>query len=246
MDCFGFDHKELSVSDIGSRTGLHKSTTHRILMALEYNQLIKQNPETGKYHLGIKLFKLGNQAVRQFDLRDSCRPHLIRLMDKTKETAHLAVLDGDQVLYLDKVEGPHALRMPSRVGRHITTYCTSLGKAMLSCLEESDVKRLLQRQPFKVFTPNTIRNLDLLLADLRGIRRRGYSIDDEEIEIGLHCVGAPIYDHTMRMVGAISVAAPSARLTTQKLPAFGRMVLEAAEEISKELGYEKQKRGNAR
>jgi len=246
MDCFGFDHKELSVSDIGSRTGLHKSTTHRILMALEYNQLIKQNPETGKYHLGIKLFKLGNQAVRQYDLRDSCRPHLIRLMDKTKETAHLAVLDGDQVLYLDKVEGPHALRMPSRVGRHITTYCTSLGKAMLSCLEETGVKRLLQSQPFKVFTPNTFRSLDLLLADLRATRRRGYSIDDEEIEIGLRCVGAPIYDHTMRMVGAISVAAPSARLTTQKLPAFGRMVLEAAEEISKELGYKKKKRANAR
>jgi IclR family KDG regulon transcriptional repressor len=246
MDCFGFDHKQLSVSEIGSRTGLHKSTTHRILMALEYNQLIKQNPETGKYHLGIKLFKLGNQAVLQFDLRDSCRPHLIRLMDKTRETVHFAVLDGNQVLYLDKVEGPYALRMPSRVGRHITTYCTSLGKAMLSCLEETDVKRLLQSQPFKVFTPNTFRSLDLLLADLRATRRRGYSIDDEEIEIGLRCVGAPIYDHTMRMVGAISVAAPSARLTTQKLPAFGRMVLEAAEEISKELGYEKQKRANAR
>ena len=246
MDCFGFDHKELSVSEIGRRTRLHKSTTHRILMALEYNQLIKQNPETGKYHLGIKLFKLGNQAVLQFDLRDICRPHLVRLMDKTKETVHLAVLDGDQVLYLDKVEGPHALRMPSRVGRHITTYCTSLGKAMLSCLEETDVKRMLQSQPFKVLTPNTIRNLDLLLADLRATRKRGYSIDDEEIEIGLRCVGAPIYDHTMRMVGAISVAAPSARLTTQKLPAFGRMVMEVAAEISKELGYEKQKRANAR
>jgi DNA-binding IclR family transcriptional regulator len=246
MDCFRFDHKELSVSEIGRRTRLHKSTTHRILMALEYNQLIKQNPETGKYHLGIKLFTLGNQAVLQFDLRDTCRPQLMRLMDKTKETVHLAVLDGEQVLYLDKVEGPHALRMPSRVGRHITTYCTSLGKAMLSCLEETDVKRMLQSQPFKVLTPNTIRNLDMLLADLRATRKRGYSIDDQEIEIGLRCVGAPIYDHTMRMVGAISVAAPSARLTTQKLPAFGRMVLEAAEEISKELGYEKQKRANAR
>ena len=246
MDCFRFDHKELSVSEIGRRTRLHKSTTHRILMALEFNQLIKQNPETGKYHLGIKLFKLGNQAVLQFDLRDICRPHLVRLMNKTKETVHLAVLDGDQVLYLEKVEGPHALRMPSRVGRHITTYCTSLGKAMLSCLEETDVKRMLQTQPFKVLTPNTIRNLDLLLADLRATRKRGYSIDDEEIEIGLRCVGAPIYDHTMRMVGAISVAAPSARLATQKLPAVGRMVLEAAEEISKELGYEKQKRANAR
>ena len=246
LDCFGFDHKELSVSEIGNKTGLHKSTTHRILMALEHNQLIKQNPETGRYHLGLKLFKLGNQAVLQFDLRESCRPFLMRLMDQTKETVHLAVLDSNQVLYLDKVEGPHALRMPSRVGRHITTYCTSLGKAMLSCLDDGEVKRILQNQTFKALTPNTIKNLDLLLVDLRGIRRRGYSIDDEEIEIGLRCVGAPIYDHTMRMVGAISVAAPSARLTTQKLPAFGRIVMEVAVAISKELGHEKQKRANAR
>ena len=246
MDCFGFDHKELSVSEIGNKTGLHKSTTHRILMALEHNQLIKQNPETGKYHLGLKLFKLGNQAVLQFELKEVCRPFLMRLMDKTQETVHLAILDNDHVLYLDKVEGPHALRMPSRVGRHITTYCTSLGKAMLSCLEEIEVKRILQNQVFKALTPNTIRNLDLLLADLRTIRKRGYSIDDEEIEIGLRCVGAPIYDHTTKMVGAISVAAPSARLTTQKIPAFGRMVMEVAAEISKELGYEKHKRANAR
>lgn len=246
LDCFGFDHHELSVSEIGIRTGLHKSTTHRILMALECNDLIKQNPETGKYHLGIKLFKLGNQAVRQFDLREICRPFLMRLMDKTKETVHLAVMDDDQVLYLEKVEGPHALRMPSRVGRHITTYCTSLGKAMLSCLEEREVKRIIQKQTFKVFTPHTIRSLDLLLNDLRAIRKRGYSIDNEEIEIGLRCVGAPINDHTGRMVGAISVAAPSARLTSQKIPLFGRLVMEVAADISKELGYEKQKRANAR
>jgi DNA-binding IclR family transcriptional regulator len=215
-------------------------------MALEHNQLIKQNPESGKYHLGLKLFKLGNQAVLQFDLKEDCRPFLMRLMDKTKETVHLAILDNEYVLYLDKVEGPHALRMPSRVGRHITTYCTSLGKAMLSCLDEVEVKRILQNQVFKAFTRNTIRNLDLLFADLRAIRKRGYSVDDEEIEIGLRCVGAPIYDHTTIMVGAISVAAPSARLATQKLPVFGRMVMEVAAEISKELGYEKQKRANAR
>src|SRR5580765_6606811 len=220
LDCFGFDHQELSVSEIGAKARLHRSTAHRILMALEYNDLIQQNAENGKYRLGIKLFRLGHQAVSHLNLREICRPFLTRIMDETKETVHLAVLDEDQVLYLDKVEGPHALRMPSRVGRHITTYCTSLGKAMLSCLEETDVKRMLQSQPFKVLTPNTIRNLDMLLADLRATRKRGYSIDDEEIEIGLRCVGAPIYDHTMRMVGAISVAAPSARLTTQKLPAF--------------------------
>src|SRR4029077_16505401 len=119
------------------------------------------------YHLGIKLFTLGHQAVSQLNLREICRPFLTRVMDETKETLHLAVLDEDEVLYLDKVEGPHALRMPSRVGRHIPTYCTSLGKAMLSCLDEQEVKRILRKQALKSYTPNTIKNLDPLLADLR-------------------------------------------------------------------------------
>ena len=241
LDCFGFDHQELSVSEIGFKTGLHRSTAHRILMALEYNDLIKQNPSTGKYHLGIKLFKLGHQAVSQLNLREICRPFLSRLMNDAKETIHLAVLDDDQVLYLDKVEGPHALRMPSRVGRYIPTYCTSLGKAMLSCLDDQEVKSILRRQTLKPHTENTAKNINQLLADLRSVRKRGYAVDNEEIEIGLRCVGAPLRDYTGGMVGAISVAAPSARLSEKNTPVIGRMVIAIAAGISEKLGFEKPK-----
>jgi IclR family transcriptional regulator, KDG regulon repressor len=239
LDSFGFDHQELSVSEIGVKTGLHRSTAHRILMALEYNDLIKQNLDTGKYHLGIKLFKLGHQAVSQLNLREICRPFLTRIMNETHETVHLAVSDDDQVLYLDKVEGPHALRMPSRVGRHIPTYCTSLGKAMLSCLDDHEVKNIFRDRILRPYTANTVKTLDRLLTDLRVIRRRGYSVDNEEIEIGLRCVGAPIRDYTGAMVGAISTAAPSARLSAQKIPGLGKFVMAVAAEISEQLGYEK-------
>lgn len=245
LDCFGFDHQELSVSEIGAKTGLHRSTAHRILMALEYNDLIKQNPSTGKYHLGIKLFKLGHQAVSQLNLREICRPFLSRLMNDTKETIHLAVLDDDQVLYLDKVEGPHALRMPSRVGRYIPTYCTSLGKAMLSCLDDQEVKSILRRQTLKPHTENTVKNINQLLADLGSVRKRGYAVDNEEIEIGLRCVGAPLRDYTGGMVGAISVAAPSARLSENNTPVIGRMVIAIAAGISQKLGFEKPKTAQA-
>ena len=239
LDCFGFDHQELSVSEIGAKTALHRSTAHRILMALEYNDLIQQNPDNGKYRLGIKLFRLGHQAVSHLDLREICRPFLARIMNETKETVHLAVLDENQVLYLDKVEGPHALRMPSRVGRHIPTYCTSLGKAMLSCLDEQEVKGILGKQPFTAYTANTVKNVEQLLADVRAVHKRGYAVDNEEIEIGLRCVGAAIRDHTGAMVGAISAAAPSARLAEKKIPRVGRLVMAVAEEISEQLGYEK-------
>ena len=239
LDCFGFDHQELSVSEIGAKTNLHRSTAHRILMALEYNDLIQQNPENGKYRLGIKLFRLGHQAVSHLNLREICRPFLTRIMNETKETVHLAVLDEDQVLYLDKVEGPHALRMPSRVGRRIPTYCTSLGKAMLSFLDDQEVKNIFRNQVLRPYTANTVKTLSHLLTDLRMIRKRGYSVDNEEIEIGLRCVGAPIKDYTGAMVGAISVAAPSARLSSQKIHSVGKLVVTTAEEISEKLGYEK-------
>ena len=214
-------------------------------MALEYNDLIQQNPENGKYRLGIKLFRLGHQAVSHLNLREICRPFLTRIMNETKETAHLAVLDEDQVLYLDKVEGPHALRMPSRVGRRIPTYCTSLGKAMLSCLDDPEVKNIFRNQVLRPYTANTVKTVNQLLTDLRMIRKRGYSIDNEEIEIGLRCVGAPIKDYTGAMVGAISAAAPSARLSGQKIHAVGRLVVTTAEAISEKLGYEKLTRAKA-
>ena len=239
LGCFGFDHPELSVSEIGGKTRLHRSTAHRILMALEYNDLIRQNPENGKYRLGIKLFRLGHQAVSHLNLREISRPFLTRIMTDTKETVHLAVLDDNQVLYLDKVEGPHALRMPSRVGRCIPTYCTSLGKAMLSCLDDQDVKNIFREQVLKPYTPNTVKTPGHLLTELRMIRKRGYAVDNEEIEIGLRCVGAPIRDYSGTMVGAISVAAPAARLAGQKIYAVGRLVVSTAEEISEKLGYEK-------
>jgi DNA-binding IclR family transcriptional regulator len=116
---------------------------------------------------------------------------------------------------------------------------------MLSCLDEQEVRGILRKQALKAYTSNTIRNLELLLADLRAIRKRGYSVDNEEIEIGLRCVGAPIKDYTGAMIGAISVAAPSARFTSQKTPAVGRLVMEVAAEISETLGYEKMDKSKA-
>src|SRR5262245_14490678 len=179
LECFHFDAHELSVREISQRTGLHKSTAHRILIALQYNGLIQQNPETGNYHLGIKLFKLGQLAVMRLNLREIARPLLRVLMEETRETVHLAILDEEQVFYLEKVEGPYALRMPSRVGRHIPAYCTSLGKAMLSCLEEAEVRRMLGCHSLTAYTEQPLSTVDALITELRRTRRRGYAVDKD-------------------------------------------------------------------
>lgn len=237
LSCFGFERNELSVSEITARTKLHKATVHRILAALQHNKLAHQNPKTGRYSLGIKLFELGQQAVARLDLREIARPHIEALSRETSETVHLAILDENKVLYLEKVEGPHALRMPSRVGHHIPTYCTSLGKAMLACLDDGEIKRMFQGEAFERFTPATVKSVAELLRDLEAVRKRGYAIDDEEIERGLRCVAAPVRDYTGEMAGAISIAAPSVRLTDKTLASVGRRVQKTAKEISSELGF---------
>lgn len=238
LDSFTFDKPELSVGEVSVATGLHKATAHRILMALEYNGLVEQNRVTANYRLGLKLFKLGHQAVAGLNLRDVAKSHLRALMEETGETAHLAILYADEVLYLEKVEGPHVLRMPSRVGRHIPTYCTSVGKAMLSCLDEEEVRHIVQTYPIRAYTPNTAKAVEELLVELKRTRKRGYAVDNEEFELGLRCVGAPIRDYTGEMVGAIGVAGPSTRLTREKIPAVGAVVLKVAASVSQALGFE--------
>ena len=237
LECFHFDAHELGVREISQRTRLHKSTTHRILIALQYNGLIQQNPETGNYHLGIKLFKLGQLAVMRLNLREIARPLLRVLMEETGETVHLAILDEEQVFYLEKVEGRYALRMPSRVGRHIPAYCTSLGKAMLSCLEEAEVRRMLGRHSLKAYTAHTLRTVDAVITELRRTRKRGFAVDNEEIEVGLRCVGAPLRDYSGALVGAVSVAGPTARFTSDKISFFAGLVKKTAASISSQLGF---------
>jgi DNA-binding IclR family transcriptional regulator len=184
------------------------------------------------------LFKLGNQAVARINLREIAKPHLITLMEETQESVHLAIPDDNQVLYLEKVEGPHALRMPSRVGRRIPMYCTSLGKAMLSCLGEDQIRPIIKSQDLRGYTPNTITKVDKLLTELRRVRKLGYAVDNEEIELGLTCVGAAIRNHAGEMVGAISIAGPSVRLRAARIPALAKAVMRVASAISTELGYD--------
>ncbi len=237
LNCYDFEHKELGVRDISALTGLHKATAHRILVALEHNGFIEQDPQTGNYHLGLELFRLGHVAGGRLEVRGIAHPFLSDLTQRVRETSHLAVLDGVEVLYLDKVEGPHALRMPSRTGWRVPSYCTSLGKAILACFSDEEVRQRLARTKFVQHTPHTLKNLDELIESLKVVRRRGYAVDEEEVELGLSCIAAPLRDHTGGMVGAISISAPTARMRPAAIPKVAEQVKRTAELISTRLGY---------
>ena len=230
------DSRELAAGEVAERLSLHKSTIHRLLTVLDQHRLIRRNAETGRYTLGLRLFEFGTRAVRGLQLRDQAQPHLDQLARETGETAHICVLDNLEMVSLAYAEGPRSLRMPATVGRRTPAYCSAVGKAMLAFLPESALDEVLAR-PVQACTEKTLVTRTELLADLRQVRIRGYSVDNEEIEKGLRCVGGPVWNYTGEVVAAISVAGPAFRITKTRVPAVARAVLATTRGLSTELGY---------
>lgn len=236
LEAFLWLGPQLGVSELSRALGLKKATTHRLLGSLRRRDFVAQDPITRRYRLGIKLWELGSQATSQVAWVDRAKPFLQQLTDQTGETTHLAVLDDGEVLYIDKVESTRSLRMPSQVGRRLPAHCTGVGKALLAHLPAVDVANILARRGMPTFTKRTITDPDALQADLTEVRRRGYSFDDEEIEDALRCIGAPVRDHSGRVVAAVSIAGPASRLPDAQVPQLGEVVLAGARSISTALG----------
>lgn len=234
LQCF-HGNCELGVSEISRTLGICKSTVFGLMNTLEAHGLLERNVETGRYALGNELFRLGLRV--NADLSLMATPPLQRLVELHKETVHLVHHDGVNVLYLHKIESPHSMRICSRVGERQPLYCTAVGKAILAHLAEAERDAILERTSFARIAPNTICSREALLAELEGIRRRGYAVDDEELEEGLRCVAAPVFNHLQRPMAAISVAGPVTRMDEATVAVIGRTVLEAAGQISLKLGF---------
>jgi IclR family KDG regulon transcriptional repressor len=227
---------ELGVSDISRALGLKKATAHRLLASLRRRGIVAQDPQTRRYRLGVKLWELGSMATTQVDWVDRVKPFLQELTDATGETTHLGVLNDGQVLYVDKVESNHSLRMPSQVGKRNPVHCTGVGKAQIAFLLPEVLQNLVARRGLPAFTPRTITEIGALQVELATVRERGYAVDHEEIEEGLVCIGAPIRDHTAHVVAAISIAGPSSRLRPETIAGHAAQVVNIAHRMSAVLG----------
>ena len=221
-----------------SEAGLHKSTAFRLLEALRRHRLVAADEGTGRYRLGLGLFELGMAAVSRLDVSQFAPPFLEALARETGESASLGIFEDPEVVHILRVESAHALRLPALAGRRSPAYCTGIGKAILAHLEEEHLDRYLKEVALKPRTVRTITSRDLLRRDLRRVRSRGYSVDDEEIFPGLRCVAAPIFGMDGRVVAGLSVAGPSSRMPKDSLPRFSSRVVLVAAEISKRLGFQ--------
>ena len=237
LNLFGSQTPELGTTEIARALGLHKSTTASLVYTLEANGFLNQNSETRKYRLGLKLVERAFAMLDQVEIRRIAYPALQELRDRWNETVNLAILDGADVVFIERMLGTKALGMSSEVGRREPAHSTALGKAILSCYPPADVKGLVAAHGLPSVTPRTITDSSKFYAELDRVREQGYAVDDEENEIGGRCIAVPIFDHTGNVVAAVSISAPTARLPMSDVPQAGAMVRETAKAISRGLGY---------
>lgn len=236
LECFTADGGELGVTELSRTLGLGKSTVHRLLTTLCRRGYVVRSPQTDKYRLGLKAFEVGAHAIGVLGLRESAAPVLAELQAATRETVHLGVLDGWEVVYIDKIDSQQTLRMYSRVGRRAPLHCTALGKVLLASMPESKLARFLRRR-LKAYTPATIVDPARLAANLATVRRDGCALDNEEFELGLRCAAAPIRDLSGDVVASVGIAGPAVRLSAERLGAMAARVRHAAAAISASLGF---------
>ena len=236
MKAFSEEQVEIGISDLARRLGVAKSTVHRLAVTLVADGMLERNPDSGKYRLGIALFRLGSLVRRRMILSNEARPLLRELREKVNETVHLAVLDGNEIMYVYNLESTQAIRMRSDVGVRKPAYCTAEGQAILA-FQPPDVVERVVRAGLPVRTPQTITDATALRKVLDGIRQRGCAIEDQESEIGMRCVAAPLRNDTGEVVAAIGLAGPVSRLSKKALAAFIPHVIETAAAISARLGH---------
>ncbi|MEH7127871.1 IclR family transcriptional regulator [Neobacillus drentensis] len=238
LELFLVTKPELSIKEISENLNLSKSTVHGIIKTLEHRGYLQQNPEDLKYKPGIKLFELGNFVGKHLDIGQAARPIIRDLVDELNETVHLVTLQRDEIFYIEKVEGHSTLTIYSHIGKRAPFHSTGVGKAILAHLNESDANRILSSIKLESFTEHTITNIEKIKELFHSIREQGYAVDDEEIELGLKCVAAPIFNHQGNVVASISCAAPKMRLDEIKLPKVIAGIKKAAADISRSLGYQ--------
>lgn len=224
---------------ISHELNLSSSTAYRLLSSLSSHRLIQLEESTGHYRLGIACLELSYAYHSKNEVRKVAMPELEKLRDTTKETVHLAVLDENEIIYLEKLEGLFAIGiMSSRVGKRSPAYCTGIGKALLAYEDSDHIRRHFNKNNLKVYTDNTIVDLEQLIKHLQKVRQRGYALDVGEHEGEVRCVAAPIFDQNGDAVAAISVSGPKKRMDPVDMnDTLIEKTIETANTISAKLGY---------
>lgn len=236
LEVFLNSEKGAGIVELANRSGNNVSTTYRIVSTLAKRGYLIQPKKRGKYYLSPKLLRFNSVIKMSNKVREVARPFLLQLNGLTKESVNLAILDGNEALYIDHIEASYNLRLFTQVGRRVPLHCTGIGKVFLANMTDDELKRHINSQSLLLYTPNTIAEREQLEKELELIRCDGVAIDNEEFERGVKCVAAPINSITGYTVACVSISGPSARIDGAIELSLRSAVKDCALKISQELG----------
>jgi len=227
----------LSNAEISRKLKIPKSSASYILRTLEKQAYLNRDAQTGRYRVGLKILSLSRGALTGIDVREVALPIMRNLMHKTSLTCHLAILDGPDAVYIEKVEPEGFIRMDTWVGRRMRVHATSVGKALTAHIPQQRLEKILSERGMEKRTPKTITTIPRLLKELEKVRAQGYAVDDEENNMGARCVGAPIFNQSGAIEGALGLSGTINQVNAHTMPRILEALKDAARHISMQLGY---------
>lgn len=228
LECLDGSRRGLNISEISRKLNIPKSSTHVVILTLERLGYVYKRPDSLNYSLGLKAYGLGQGMMKNLTLSEAALPHMRVLTDRLRLPSHLAVPDGDQGVYVQKVETPGLLKIDTYVGRRMDLHCTGVGKIILAFGPEEIRERQLNKQAYIRYTHNTITSARALQREIAKVRRLGYAVDDEEEELAVRCVAVPVFRQGGQFVAALSVTGTTAQIPLQEVEAIAELLREAA------------------
>jgi IclR family transcriptional regulator, pca regulon regulatory protein len=242
LSSFGSDRPLIGVSELSRELGLSRSTAHRYIATLARLGYLQQDADSKRYRLGPRVLDLGFSAINSMDLREVSAPHLRQLSDETEHTVNLAILDGTDVVYIERCRtarpGQREIDLNLHVGARLPAYCTAMGKAILAYLPDDRREELIEKIEFVQRGPNTLTNAEAFREELVRIRALGVAVNDEELAYGLRSIAAPIHSHSGDVIAALNLAVHRTMVSMDELIAhYGPAVKRTAHDITLNMGH---------
>lgn len=228
LECLDGSKRGLNISELSRRLRIPKSSTHVIVVTLERLGYLERKPDSLNYHLGLKAYGMGHGMMKNLSIVDTALQNLQMLVDQVQMPAHLAVADGDQGVFIQKVDRPNLTRIDTYVGRRMDLHCTGVGKVILAWDTEDVAEHILSKDAYIRYTSNTITSAGALRRELARVRKTGFAIDDEEEEMGVRCVAVPVFHPSGRFAAALSVTGTTSQLPLDTIESVAERLKRAA------------------
>jgi IclR family KDG regulon transcriptional repressor len=227
---------DIGISDLSVRLAMPKATVYRFLQTMKSLGYVRQEADSERYGLAMRMFEIGAKALPSPELVDLSKHHMQMLADATGETVHLGTLIDSEIIYVHKVDSRHMLGMYSRIGRRAPLHCTAIGKVLMAWEHPARRDRILDGAVFTRFRDKTITERAAFLAELETVKAQGYGEDREEFDDHIRCIGVPIFDRLNQPIAGMSVSFPTFRYDAEKAPEVVKMLQAASRDISEKLG----------